>query len=65
MRWQVGNGTNIRVWGDKWLPNSSSHTVVSPWVNVSPDFRVSELIDSNKSYWNSDLIEQLILPYEV
>ena len=54
MRWQVGNGTNIRVWGDKWLPNSSSHTVVSPWVNVSPDFRVSELIDSNKSYWNSD-----------
>ena len=65
MRWLVGNGTNIRVWGDKWLPNSSSHTVVSPWVNVSPDFRVSELIDSNKSYWNSDLIEQLILPYEV
>ena len=65
MRWQVGNGTNIREWRDKWLPNSSSHTVVSPWVNVSPDFRVSELIDSNKSYWNSDLIEQLILPYEV
>ena len=34
-------------------------------INVSLDFRVSELIDSNKSYWNSDLIEQLILPYEV
>ena len=65
MRWQVGNGTNIRVWGDKWLPNSSSHMVISPRVNVSPDFRVSELIDSNNACWNSGLIEQLLLPCEV
>ena len=65
MRWQVGNGTNIRVWGDKWLPSSSSHMVISPWVNVSPDFRVFELIDFNKSCWNSGLIEKLLLPCEV
>ena len=65
MRWQVGSGSNIRVWGDKWLPSSSSHMVVSPQVHVSPDFRVSELIDSNKSSWNSGLIEKLFLPCEV
>ena len=39
IRWQVGNGSNIRVWGDKWLPSSSSHMVVSPRVNVSLDVR--------------------------
>ena len=34
-------------------------------INVSLDFRVFELIDSNNSCWNSGLIEKLFLPCEV
>ena len=30
IRWQVGDGVNIRVWCDKWVPRPSTYMVVSP-----------------------------------
>ena len=30
IRWQVGNGDNIRIWMDKWIPTPSTYKVVSP-----------------------------------
>lgn len=30
IRWQVGDGKNIRVWCDKWVPRPSTYMVVSP-----------------------------------
>jgi hypothetical protein len=29
MVWRVGNRENIKIWGDKWLPSSTSHTIQS------------------------------------
>ena len=30
LRWRLGNGENIWVWSDKWLPVASKYKVVSP-----------------------------------
>ena len=44
--WRVGNGRDVRVWGDRWLPCSSSHRVISPRLFLHEDTRVGELIDT-------------------
>jgi hypothetical protein len=28
--WRVGDGSSIKVWGDKWLPNPITYEVQSP-----------------------------------
>ena len=43
--WRVGNGSNIRIWEDKWLPSSSTYKIASPKQFLHQDTRVSELID--------------------
>ena len=46
MPWRVGNGANIKIWQDKWLPEVSSHRVLSPRLFLSADMNVVDLIDS-------------------
>lgn len=64
LRWRVGNGVNIRVWGDKWLPVSSTYKVVSPRNFLHLDTRVSELIDPTTASWKSAIVDALFLPHE-
>ena len=64
MRWQVGNGSNIRVWEDKWVSYSSTYKVVSSRNNAFSDLRVSELIDTTNICWNSELLDQVFLPFK-
>ena len=28
--WRVGSGVGVRIWGDRWLPGSQSHCIISP-----------------------------------
>ena len=36
-RWQVGNGTSVGIWTDKWLPKPSTFKVISlPNNNFEP-----------------------------
>lgn len=32
--WKVGNGENIKIWLDKWLPQSSSYMVGSSAIKL-------------------------------
>lgn len=45
LKWRVGNGEQVRVWDDAWLPGDTS--IVVPTLNLeSPaDLKVSELIN--------------------
>ena len=65
MHWQIGNGESVGVWRDKWLPTPFMYRVVSPQRLSNSDFRVNEPIDQNIGQWNTDLIHQLFLLYEV
>ena len=63
MRWRVGNGTNIWILGDKWLPTASTHKVISPQHFMHLD-RVSELINFETASWKSVVLDVLFLPHE-
>ena len=65
MHRQIGNGESVQVWRDKWLPNPFTYRVGSPQRLSNSEFRENELIDQNMGQWNTDLIHQLFLSYEV
>ena len=62
--WNVGNGESIRVWGDRWLPSSSTFKVVSPRLFMPADLRVSELISQETVSWKMQVIDALFLPHK-
>ena len=65
IRWRVGNGSNIRVWGDKWLPRVASYEVISPRLFLHPDTKVSEFICQESCCWKEEIIRQSFLPVDV
>uniref|UniRef100_A0A2N9G5C3 CCHC-type domain-containing protein n=1 Tax=Fagus sylvatica TaxID=28930 RepID=A0A2N9G5C3_FAGSY len=65
LRWRVGNGTDIKIWKDAWLPTPTTFKVISP-VNVScSEASVDSLIDTNVMRWNLDKLKLLFLPRDV
>ena len=62
--WREGNGRDVRVWGDRWLPCSSSHGVISPRLFLHEDTRVGELIDTEGKCWKSSGVDSIFLPHE-
>jgi hypothetical protein len=53
---RVGDGNDIKIWGDKWLPTPSSHSVQSPRIPMMEDMKVSSLIDQELKQWNNSFI---------
>ena len=64
MRWQVGNGENICIWKEKWIPNPSTYQVISPRTLLPEDATVNVLIDADHGTWRSDLVRELFLNFE-
>ncbi|XP_059449513.1 uncharacterized protein LOC132180640 [Corylus avellana] len=64
MKWRVGNGQSIKIWGDKWLPTPTSHVVQSPIHRLTPDACVSELIDEASLWWDTALIHEVFIKEE-
>ena len=65
IKWRVGNGNSIRIWGDKWLPSTPTHKVASPRLFLHPDTLVGELIDHENVWWKTEALATLFLPYKV
>ena len=64
MLWRVGNGENIKVWQDRWLPQGSTYSVISPRMFLSVDTMVADLIDSSTARWKNEVIDSLFIDYE-
>ena len=64
VRWRVGNGSNIHICEDKWLPSSSTYKIASPRQFLHQDTRVSELIDQNSASWKVNVLDVLFFPHE-
>ena len=62
--WRVGNGRDVKVWGDRWLPGSSSHRVISPRLFLHEETQVGELIDTEVMRWKSSMVDSIFLPHE-
>lgn len=61
--WGVGNGRNIRVLREKWIPRPFSYKPISLPGRCRIRF-VSELLNDNGS-WNTWLLQEYFLPVDV
>ncbi|XP_035543621.1 uncharacterized protein LOC118347698 [Juglans regia] len=59
VRWRVGDGSKIKIWGEKWLPSPSSFSIQSPISVLQAEAKVEELIDKQKGEWREDLIRTM------
>lgn len=59
LRWRIGNGANIRVWEDRWLPVPSTYKVISPQLFLHEDTRVQDLIDTTTATWKKSIVDAL------
>jgi hypothetical protein len=65
LRWRVGNGTNIKIWKDAWLPSPSTFRLISPISDSNSEATVDSLIDENSRCWDVDSLKQMFLPRDV
>lgn len=63
--WRVGNGSNVRIWKDRWLPSPNTFWVCSPPVGLDMNATVDALIDGNTMGWNVPLLESTFTAEEV
>ena len=64
VRWRVGNGKNIQIWADKWLPTPSTFKIIKPQNTLGDYALVSDLIDSSLGAWKTELVRKIFLPHE-
>lgn len=64
LKWRIGNGDSVRVWGDKWLPTPLTYKVSSPRLFLIPDTWVGELINKEEACWKSGVVDSLLMPHE-
>lgn len=59
LRWHIGNGTNIKIWGDGWLLGGDFFwPTTSPRI-LNPNAHVSSLLNPDDGCWNIELIRQV------
>ena len=54
--WRVGDGADIKILSDKWIPNHPTNGVIHPPGEVGRDWYVSDLIDPDLKWWRRDFI---------
>ena len=63
MIWRVGDGSQIRVFHDNWIPGSFPTKAVSRTLGGEGDSTVSSLIDQTTKEWNGHLIDLKFAPF--
>lgn len=57
--WRVGNGKDINIWGDRWIPKLSSYKIQSPVNCFSEGDKVAKLIDESKGEWKKEIVKEV------
>lgn len=60
IRWRVGNGTNIDLWHDGWIPRDSCFTPITPNLRQMCNLQVNSIINSESRTWNEDFVRELL-----
>ncbi|PPR82077.1 hypothetical protein GOBAR_AA38635 [Gossypium barbadense] len=53
--WRIGNGKNVNIWNDPWLPGHDNNRVLVQKINTSWT-TVNQLIDAEESTWKNEVI---------
>jgi hypothetical protein len=62
--WRVGDGTQINIWEDNWIPSSHNLKVMTPKGN-NLFTHVSDLINPVDGNWDEELLETMFWPVDV
>ena len=54
---RVGDGAQVKIWEDSWIPRSPSRKIITPKGKHLPS-RVSDLIDPASGYWDEQVVTQ-------
>jgi hypothetical protein len=57
--WRVGDGTNICIWDDPWLPKPKAPATRSPMIVLTRDAKVNGLMDVHTNWWNIPLVQEV------
>lgn len=63
--WKVGNGRDIKIWGQKWIPSTSDFLIHSPPPHAATVHLVSDLIDAELGRWKNPLVQSIFQASEV
>ncbi|XP_058768236.1 uncharacterized mitochondrial protein AtMg00310-like [Vicia villosa] len=55
-RWRIGNGAQVKVFEDRWLPSNQGFKVKSQRRYLAEDCTVSDLIDEDLKTWRRELV---------
>ena len=64
MLWRVGDGKQIEIFEDRWLPGEEPTKVISPSNTISTERTISKLLNSDGAGWNAQLVDSMFLPFE-
>jgi hypothetical protein len=62
--WRVGNGKDVKVWKDNWIPKPISFQVQTYHGQYVEDTRVVDFIDQESKGWNGTLIDKTFIEEE-
>jgi hypothetical protein len=62
--WRLGDGTNINVWSDPWIPSSPNRMVTTRRGNIVYT-KVSDFIDEETDMWDEELLSECFWPIDV
>lgn len=65
LRWRVGDGRKIRVWGSPWLSTLVTFKVLNRNPFLARSFRVYDLINPETRMWEKEVLESLFLPRDI
>lgn len=57
--WRAGDGKQVHIWKDMWLPQARSNRIQSSVHMLSEDALVVELIDTSVGWSNMDLLRAI------
>lgn len=63
--WRIGNGKNVSILKDKWIPNFAGFNIPSIEIGLGEEDKVNALIDEDLHFWKLDLIQQCFHPMVV
>ncbi|XP_059453388.1 uncharacterized protein LOC132183934 [Corylus avellana] len=63
--WRIGNGSSVKIWGEKWIPKPNTYKVQSHPHTLDRESVVSVLIDLDTRWWNQPLLKEIFTPEEI
>lgn len=62
--WKIGNGSQVNVWEDNWIPQHNGFKIYTPGANSSSIRQVKELLVEDPRGWHQSILENHFLSFE-